>query len=88
MTYFGDKEYYFDDGNAVSRNVKLKKKAKFMPKALVWIAISSRGRSQPFIFHDPFHDNPHELLGMIFFMMSSIQDVYKICTKKTTEGFL
>lgn len=49
FAYFADQEYYFEGRKEVSRDVKFKQKEKYVPKVLVWIAISSKGRSVAFV---------------------------------------
>ena len=45
----GNAGFYFSDINAASNDVRLKRKDKFEPKLLVWIAFSTKGISQQFI---------------------------------------
>jgi transposase len=44
----GNDGYYTSDNTNVNSDVKYKSKSKFQTKVLMWIAISSRGRSRPY----------------------------------------
>lgn len=45
----GNNFFYTDDFDATPENVKFARKTKFEPKVLVWIAISCKGLSTPYI---------------------------------------
>ena len=57
FTYFGSKEHYFEGRDKPKRDIKFKEKEKFEPKLLMWLAISRKGRSIPFIMPSKMNVN-------------------------------